>query len=228
MQSRIIIISILCLSITGSIAQSNKFVIWNSLQFPILLSNKWQIQNDLSYRTLGFSTRAYQYTFRTGLRYNIRNNFSITAGIADFNTRTVFKKQISEFAREFRTWQEISLDAKALPSIQLLNRVRLEERHFYRNSIKNSYDALRIRYRIGLQKKISDTYSILISNEYMGQIENKEYGFQQNRLGFSILYSFSPNMRIQTGYIWSKLTTDNFHYAIITFQKTFDFNGQDD
>lgn len=213
-----------CLAITGTLAQTNKFVDWNSLQLPVILSRKWQLQNDISYRTMGLSTKAYQYTFRSGLRYYLNNNLSITAGIAEFHTRTAFEKTVKEFTREFRIWQEIAVESNLSATLKISNRFRLEERHFYASSQKKGFEALRGRFRIGLSKKVSPNYIFTLSNELMGQTNNKSVYFQQNRLGLSFAFPFSKKSMMQTGYIWSYRESESIHYAIITFQKNFNLN----
>jgi len=221
MYSRITITSIICLIYSSALAQKNKFAVWNTLQLPVKLAEKWQLHNDVSYRTLGGSLSAYQFTFRTGIRYFINPHFTATIGIAEFNTRTSFNKQTKEFAKEFRVWQELNYEAKISTTAKLINRLRIEERHFFITNIKSAYDALRLRYRLGIAKTLLNKWTVAFSDEYMGQFIKGDYAFQQNRLGTSIAHQLSQKTKIQIGYIWSYLKNENIHYATLSLQKSF-------
>ena len=221
MYSRITITTIICLMYSSALAQKNKFVIWNTLQLPVKLAEKWHLHNDVSYRTLGSTISAYQFTFRTGIRYFIKPNLSATIGIAEFNTRTSFNKNSKEFAKEFRIWQELNYEAKISTTSKLINRLRLEERHFFITNSKSAFDALRLRYRLSISKTFSNKWTATLSDEYMGQFIKSDYAFQQNRLGASIAHQLSPKTQIQVGYIWSYLKNENIHYTTLSLQKSF-------
>ena len=221
MYSRISITSIICLIYSSALAQKNKFVIWNTLQLPVKLAEKWQLHNDISYRTLEGTINAYQFTFRTGIRYFIKPNLSATVGIAEFTTRTSFNKQTKELAKEFRVWQELNYEAKISTTSKLVKRLRIEERHFFITNIKSAYNALRLRYRFSFAKTFLNKWTATLSDEYMGQIIKGDYAFQQNRLGTSIAYQLSPKTQIQIGYIWSYLKNENIHYTTLSLQKSF-------
>ena len=100
------------LSSRESAGQSSQTIIWNTFQFPIRLSEKWQWHNDISYRAIGVSASAYQYTFRTGVRRFINDKWNVATGVALFYTRTSFDKMNHEFGREFRLWQEVVNEKK--------------------------------------------------------------------------------------------------------------------
>ncbi|MES1221517.1 MAG: DUF2490 domain-containing protein, partial [Bacteroidota bacterium] len=91
---------------------SQETIVWNSVQMPVRFSSKWQAPVDISYRTLGISSSAYQYTFRTGLKRFINETWSVASGVALFFTRTSFEKTDHEFGREVRLWQDVAAENK--------------------------------------------------------------------------------------------------------------------
>src|SRR5258706_15462803 len=109
---------------------SQETIVWNSIQLPVRLSSKWQLPVDFSYRTLGVSASAYQYTSRIGIRRFINKAWSVASGLALFFTRTSFEKTNNEFGREFRIWQEAVAEKKLRKNFVLQNRLRTEERFF--------------------------------------------------------------------------------------------------
>ena len=198
----------------------SKTVVWNTLQFPIQFSSKWQLHNDISYRTIGVSGSAYQYTFRTGVRRFMGNKWNVASGLALFYTRTNFNKMNHEFGREFRLWQEVVKENKLNKKLSLFNRFRTEERFFAATSIKKKSFALRLRYRLAAVQKIADKWKVQLANEYMEHLVKQKFSFQQNRLGLTFIHEFNSTTQIQTGYIWSKLAATTQHFITCTFLKT--------
>jgi hypothetical protein len=203
-----------------SFGQHSQTLVWNTLQFPVQLSTKWQVHNDISYRTIGVSASAYQYTFRTGIRRFINDKWNIATGLAFFFTRTSFDKTNHEFGREFRLWQEVAKENKLNKKLSLFSRFRTEERFFAATSLKDKYFAMRLRFRMAVVQTLSDKWRIQLANEYMRQLAGREFTFQQNRLGATAIYSFNTNTQLQAGYIWSKLATRSQHFITCTFTKT--------
>ena len=200
--------------------QQSGTVLWNTLQFPIKFSTKWQLHNDISYRTIGVSGSAYQYTFRTGVRLFINDKWNVATGLAFFFTRTSFDKTNPEFGREFRLWQEEVKENKLNKKLSLFSRFRTEERFFAATSKKEKFFALRFRYRMAVVQTLSGKWKIQLANEYMRQLAGGEFAFQQNRLGATAIWSVNSTTQLQTGYIWSKLATATQHFITCTFTKT--------
>jgi Protein of unknown function (DUF2490) len=209
----------LLLYVQNSFGQQPQTLVWNTFQFPVQLSSKWQVHNDISYRTIGVSASAYQYTFRTGVRRFINDKWNAATGLAFFFTRTSFDKINHEFAREFRLWQEVVKENKLNKKLSLFSRFRTEERFFAATSAKEKIFALRFRFRMAVVQTISEKWKIQLANEYMRQVAGGEFGFQQNRLGATAIYSFNTNTQLQAGYIWSKLATATQHFITCTFTK---------
>lgn len=204
---------------------SNHGIIWVTVQVPVQLSAKWQVVNDASYRTLGFSAYSFQYTFRTGVRYVVSKQFSVSTGVASFNTRTSFQKENQEFGKEFRLWQEGTYDIVLSNKTVLQNRFRTEERFFSASTERQAFNALRVRYRPAVVHTINGHWKILLADEYMHQLANKKFIFQQNRVNVAGIYVINSLAQVQAGYIWSKITGANQHFITLTFQKTILTNG---
>lgn len=210
----------LFLYVQSCFGQQSQTLVWNTFQFPVQFSNKWQLHNDISYRTIGVSASSYQYTFRTGARRFINEKWNVATGLAFFFTRTSFDKTNHEFGREFRLWQEVVKENKLNRKLSLFSRFRTEERLFAATVAKEKNFALRFRYRMAVVQTLSDKWKIQLANEYMRQTAGDEFAFQQNRLGATAIYSINSTTQLQAGYIWSKLTTATQHFISCTFLKT--------
>jgi hypothetical protein len=202
---------------------SQETIIWNALQLPVRLSSKWQMPVDFSYRTLGFSTAAYQYTFRSGIRRFINKTWSVASGLALFFTRTSFEKENREFGREFRVWEEGVADSKLGKNFVLQNRLRIEERFFEATSKYDKYTAIRFRYKLGISKFFKEKYKLQLAEEYMEHLTSGKFSFQRNRVYISCGYIIDPLTQIEAGYIWSA-TPDIRNYITISFQRTITFH----
>lgn len=209
----------------ASKAQTNNTIIWNALQLPIQLTGKWQLANDVSYRTLGFSPSVFQYTFRTTIRYQVNKQWNISFGVANFNTRSSFSKAEREFIHEYRLHQEAMFEHSLAPKLTLQHRFRTEERFFLATPTLPALQALRVRYRLLAIQTISEHWKLLVGNEYMHQLANKKFEFQQNRAQGSVQYIINSSSQVQAGYIWSRLSNLNQHFITLSFQKKISWHG---
>jgi hypothetical protein len=201
--------------------------IWANAIVPININSKWQIHNDVSYRTLGNSVSLLQYLHRTGIRYIINNNWSATLGVAVTFTRTSFTKENQEFAREVRLWQEVNYKTNLTKQLQLQARLRTEERWFEATNTKPSSNAFRYRLRAQLQQKITAKWAALIANEYMQQYAKSNWSFDQNRLLISGVYFLNAQTQLQAGYFWYRLPANTVQHIVnLTFQKTITLHGK--
>lgn len=200
-------------------------VVWNTLQLPITLSSSWQIHTDISYRTLGIRAAAYQYTFRTGLRYFFKSHWSAAAGYASFHTREAFEKLNTNFIWENRLWQEITYEIKLKPTWVWQQRLRTEERFFAEDGSNKAYYAIRFRYRMAFTKSISSRWKLQLAEEIMEQLAYKKIDFQQNRLGASGIFQLNDTIQFQAGYTWSKQKSTTIHFLTWTILKNILANG---
>lgn len=214
----IIIFIITSLQIT---AQRPATGLWLTAQLPVQLNSKWQVVNDFNYRTLGNSSAALQHLHRAGVKYIFNKNWSATAGLAFSFTRTSFIKTNSEFAKEFRFWQEANYKAAISSSLTSNVRIRTEERFFYATTTKASYNAFRYRIRPQLQQKLSNHWSVFVANEYIQQHAKGKWSFDQNRFIVNGIYAFKNKIQLNAGYLWLRWPANSSqHILTIGFQKT--------
>jgi long-subunit fatty acid transport protein len=221
-----IITTILCIIILKQVnAQRPETGQWYTLNLPGNFSKHWQWHNDASYRTLATSFRPLQYLYRTGLRYNFNKQWSSAAGVAFFFTKTDFDKAHHEFGNEFRFWQEVLYSHSLNGKLQLLLRLRTEQRFFASTSKKEKFTGYRFRLRTGINQKLNDKWSLQLTNEYMRQIAHHKFSFDQNRLTFSGIYYFNTTTQLQTGYMWIKWTDASQQILTLSFTKTISLHG---
>jgi hypothetical protein len=204
---------------------SQEKIVWTSISLPVRFSQKWQVPLDVSYRTLGFSSAAYQYTFRGGLRWRINKSWNTAAGVAKFFTRNSLKSSDDVFVPEFRLWQEVVAEKKLNQHYTLSNRLRIEERFFAATSESEKYTAIRLRYRLGIARLIKEKYKIQLAEEYMEHYSSDKFSFQQNRVYASFGLLLNALTQIDAGYIWSKIPDLTRHYLTFSFQRTILFHG---
>jgi Protein of unknown function (DUF2490) len=200
---------------------------WLTAQVPVSLHKKWQLHNDASYRTLGNSIAPLQYLYRTGLRYNINNNWNTAAGAAFFFTRTTFSKQNDEFAKEFRLWGEVSYKTIVSQKLQSFSRFRIEQRNFAGTTSKPAYHAFRYRIKTQLQQQLNKHWALQVADEYMQQAVNNSLSFDQNRVMANALYVLPQQLTISAGYLWViRPANISQHILNISFQKTLSLHAK--
>jgi hypothetical protein len=204
---------------------SQEKIIWTSVSTPLRFSQKLQAPIDFSYRTLGFTTSAYQYTFRGGVRWNFTPSWSTSAGIARFLTRNSFKTSDEVFVPEFRVWQDVVSEKKLRHQFTLQNRLRIEERFFDATSESAKYTAIRLRYRIGVVKLLHEKYKVQLAEEYMEHYSFDRFSFQQNRVYVSGGLFLDALTQIEAGYILSRIPGITRHYITFSFQRIIVFHA---
>lgn len=200
-------------------AQPPKTSSWIGAQLPVHISNHWQWHNDAGYRTIGTTASAYQYLYRTEVRYSFNKNWSTTAGVALFFTRSTYEKKDHEFRKEFRVWEEINFNNTISKKIIIQHRLRIEERRFAPLLNKVATTALRFRYRIAATQILSSKWSLQLYNEYMHQESVHKFSFNQNRLGTTASYAVNSSFQVQGGYMWLQRKTFSQHNLLLSFQK---------
>jgi len=198
---------------------------WIAIQAPVNLNKKWQWHNDAGYRTLGASLSAYQFLFRTGLRYNFNTKWSVATGTAFFYTRSSYQKFNREFGGEFRIWQEFNAQHPVSKTISLQNRLRSEQRWFAATDNRGEYFGFRFRYRVAATKNLTEKWAFQLANEYMRQVVDDKFSFNQNRLLGTALYKINTSTLIQGGYMWLKWPASSQHIMTFTFQKVISLHG---
>ena len=194
---------------------------WLTAQIPVQLNAHWQIHTDFNYRTLGNSASALQQLHRFGLRYIFNTHWSTTFGGALASTRTTYSKENTEFAKEFRFWEELNYKTLLNKSLTFQTRVRTEERSFSATGSKAAYHAFRYRIKPQLQKQIAPKWALLIADEYMQQHAHNNWSFDQNRFIVNGIYFLNKQTQLQAGYMWLQWPQHAAQNIItLSFQKT--------
>jgi hypothetical protein len=197
--------------------------IWVTAVVPININSKWQIHNDVSYRTLGSSASLLQYLHRTGIRYTINPKWSTALGVAAIFNRSSFNKE----NKELRLWQEALYKTNLTKQLQLQARLRTEERWFEATNTKAAANAFRYRLRGQLQQKFSAKWAALIADEYMQQHTKGNWSFDQNRFIVSGVYAINAKTQIQAGYMWLRWSANSSQHLVnLTFQKTISLHAK--
>lgn len=222
--NKLFTIGLVALSARG-FSQTPPAEIWLGANVSVAFQNKWQWHNDAGYRTNGMNMIPHQYLYRTGVRKIFSTKWNAAAGVAFFSTRISYNKTDHEFGNEYRAWQEVNHQQEWKGGLILQNRFRLEERFFEEVSNRNAYKAIRLRYRAGLTQRLSPKWSIQISDEYMRQVQQKQFLFNQNRMLFSFNRDLRHHAQIQAAYIWQLRPTGSQHILALLFQKTITVDG---
>lgn len=194
-------------------ANAQQSSIWNSLHAPYRKGNlEWH--NDAGFRTYGVDVKTSLWLYRTGIRYYASNRLNAAGGYALFSSRVEQDK--SEFGIENRLWGEVVYQ-RSISSVQIVQRLRLEQRWFDATSAFARYQAQRYRYRLGLVKKISSKSDIQLYDEIMLQTRESELGYNQNRLG--MFWHFRPKQnQINLGYTYLHQKNNPTHLIMLGYQ----------
>jgi Protein of unknown function (DUF2490) len=194
---------------------------WFTLQVPVSLTSQWQWHNDGGYRTLGNNIAGHQYFYRTGLRRQLGQHWSVAAGTALFFTRSSFNKATKTFGREFRCWQEVIYQYMPTSRLVLQARFRPEQRFFTAVGNQAAYYATRLRYRIAATQSLGARWQVQLADEYMHQARGRRFAYNQNRTMLGAIYQLAADQQLQLGYMWLQWHKAlHQHITQFTFIKT--------
>lgn len=200
-----------------SIKAQHETAVWLSVQYPIKISEKLELTNDVGYRFKGENIEFYQQNYRTGLRYYFNKNTSSAVGFALFFTDNNLQSDTKKFGTEFRIWEDANFQKK-FGSLKGVLRLRGEQRFFDDYGKKPSYSAFRPRFMLQLNKIFNEHFTLQISNEYLYQFKGGTSGFDQYRIAGNLLYSPTKKCEIKAGYMEIFLPerkfTDTFLFGI--------------
>jgi Protein of unknown function (DUF2490) len=199
--------------------------LWVGANVTVAFQNQWQWHNDAGYRTNGVNLVPHQYLYRTGIRKIFSTKWNAAAGAAFFSTRISYNKADHEFGNEYRAWQEVNHQYEWKNGFSLQNRFRAEERFFEEVSTRDAYKALRLRYRVGLTKRFAEKWTVQVADEYMRQLQQKQFLYNQNRTLVSLGHDLKKHVQLQAVYIWQQRPTGSQHILALLFQKTITADG---
>jgi hypothetical protein len=90
---------------------------------------------------------------------------------------------------------------------------------------REAYYGVRFRYRFGTTKMITEKWGLQLADEYMRQLANNKFSFNQNRLILTALLKINTSSQLQGGYMWLKWPSESQHIATFSFQKTISMHA---
>ncbi|MES1217388.1 MAG: DUF2490 domain-containing protein [Bacteroidota bacterium] len=200
--------------------------IWLTAQLPVNFSPKLQWHNDLTYKTMEVSSRAYQRYYRTGLRYQFSKKWNAVNGIGFFTTNVSTDKTHDEYGKEFRIWQEVNYQYSAKKNLGIQHRFRTEERFYKETDTKSAFHILNLTYRLSFTKPIAEKWDLLWGDEYFEQAYRGKFIFNQNRVITAAVYTVNKTTQFQGGYIWVLRKTLSQHVIQLTYRKSILLYGK--
>lgn len=181
-------------------SQGNGLGSWNILNVKLKINNQWSMFIEPQLRSLSFYQHFHYYEVKTGLTYNIDQNFSLTSGIGTYNTYSEggnFQTPLKQ--AETRTWLQVAM-SESFGKLKFEHRYRAEQR-FTTNGYRN-----RFRYRLNLAVPLNhegiilNTLYAIVWNEIFFT-DNEPY-FERNRFFSGIGYKVNETLATQIGYLY--------------------------
>ncbi|GAA4241960.1 DUF2490 domain-containing protein [Winogradskyella damuponensis] len=181
-------------------AQDSNFGNWLIYIGNKKLDSKWNIHNEVQYRSYNIIDDLEQLLIRTGVGYNLSdNNDNILLGYGYILSENYIDDTGDKTSvNEHRIFQQFTTKQK-VGKVGLSHRYRFEQR-FVEDDFK-----LRFRYFLGvkipLQYKEEAKTPLYVSlyNEIF--LNTKSSVFDRNRVFGGIGYTFSDNLRLELGYM---------------------------
>ncbi len=203
--------------------------IWFTGQVAVGFSKKWQWQNDLIYKADGVKAKAYQRFYRTGLKYQVSDNWGVAGGVGFFSTLAGSTNEgDDEFGKEFRLYQDLNYQHDLGKKLVFQNRFRTEERFLKATKQKSSSRILNLNNKISFIRSLSEKWDLQFGEDFFEQVVDKKFVFNQNRLSGIGIYNIDRNLQVQCGYIWVLRKTFSQHIIQFTIKKMFRAYGGHD
>lgn len=178
---------------------------------------KWSLHGEFQWRRTDFILDAQQNLFRTGINYKIHPQVTLRGGYAFADTYIYGKVPITSNSIRFpehRSYQMVTVN-NPISTFLFTHRFMLEQRWVGRNlnPIATEIDEYaymnRVRYMARLRFPIigetlddEQLYAAIYDELMIGFGKNVNQNvFDQNRFGALLGYKFSPNIRIEGGYL---------------------------
>ena len=193
-------------------AQSSS--IWFSAQAPLRIKN-WEWHQDVGYRTIGSSSKATLWLYRTGVRRYFSEHWNAAAGYALFSSRV--EKEKPAFGAENRIWEEV-VRQDQWGKLKWMQRIRIEQRWFDATTQTPYYAAHRFRYRTAFIQALTPQLDLQVYDEIMVQSQKGQWFFNQNRTGFFLHIKPSKKQVFNLGYTYLHQPLANTHLFLLGYQ----------
>ncbi len=188
-----------CLPIT-SLAQQSSLGNWLIYIGSKKLDSKWNIHNEIQYRSYDAFGDTEQLLLRTGLGYNLtENNNNLLLGYGYILSKNYFDVTFDKTTvNEHRIFQQFTTN-QDLGTLSLSHRYRFEQR-FIEDDFK-----MRFRYflslKIPLQNKEDQKNPLYLSMYNELFLNTTSSVFDRNRVYGGLGYTFSEALRMELGYM---------------------------
>lgn len=194
-----VLLPLLLLNFLAASAQNAEDLLgsWTLLAGNHKIAEKWNIPTIMIYQTYDGVEDLHFVLARTGLGYQLTPRLNITLGYDYFYSKTQEKYSVTG-KRQNRSYAQFNY-ALAYKKLKIAQRVRFEQIWTTKNH-NHSYDN-RFRYRLKLIHPITKHFYADVFNEIFLNFEDPY--FNQNRFSANIGYIFSPNYKMEVGYLRS-------------------------
>ncbi len=199
-------------SVTAQTKQvTHQQLVWLNYNNMLEFGTQWTLTTELHERRFIFPGRHHQFVARNSLRYNLGENWAVSAGFTYFLQSPNDPRAIETLViPELRPHVQFNY-SQPLGRFTVTHRYRAEKR-FYRNvangELTPGYNSnYRFRYRLGLEFHVADIHDqplkLKLNDEVMVNaggdvIYNR---FDQNRVYVGLNYAVSKGIEVEAAYI---------------------------
>jgi len=202
------------LSLISCMVHAQSSSLWFSAQAPLRIKN-WEWHQDAGYRTIGYSSKATLWLYRTGLRRYFSEHWNAAGGYALFASRV--DKDRSAFGAENRIWEEL-VRQDQWRKLRWVQRLRIDHRWFDATTKTPYYSAHRFRYRTAFIQALAPQLDLQVYDEIMVQSQKRQWLFNQNRTGFFLHIKPSEKQAFNLGYTYLHQPSANTHLFLLGYQ----------
>ena len=184
--------------IVSAKAQNNKVGTWGiaTVVLPGDSSHRWGGYVEVQGRGSQLFNKFFYYETKTGISYDIANNYTALAGVGRYSTDD--NLDLLTKATEFRLWEQMTIN-------QFLERLKIEHRYRVEQRWVNGIYRNRFRYRLNLTVPLNhakigpNTFFISVYDELFAN--NKAPHFERNRFSAALGYQFDKSLSMQAGWL---------------------------
>ena len=196
-------------------AQDSNFGNWLIYIGNKKLDSKWNIHNEVQYRSYNIIDDVEQLLIRTGVGYNLsENNNNILLGYGYILSQNYIDDTEDKISiNEHRIFQQFTTK-------QTVGRIGLSHRYRFEQRLIEDDFKMRFRYFLGfnvpLTKKESNSYYLSAYNEIF--LNTQSSVFDRNRVYGGLGYKVNKSLRIEAGYLNQFFEINNRdQFNIITY-----------
>lgn len=207
-----------CITALGQNYPEDKLGNWFGIAVQNKLTHRFQLNVDMQLRYYELGTEFQNFNVRTGLGYNLFENFSTGLGYAYFRNDPSYETETPKNFDEHRLFLDIVLNQN-IKKFRLTQRIRPEERILVMDS--GTANQLWIRYLFKVSYPITDKITLDTYDEPFLKTESPV--FAQNWLGAGVTYNFLNNLSLRMGYQKISLKKNSFDRILASLNIKTDF-----